>query len=214
MKATITKALATAGLLAAVGAAPLMAQGHPDHGHGDEEPQSRMMMHQMMEECPMAHEGMMGAQFLLEHAEEMELSAEQVARLQGVRERQTELRTEMMEAMATVHETLTPEQREALHERMRTKMGRMMHDMHGMMHGEGHERDAGMMGPHAPDCPMMGGPTGSILTPDTRMRADAFPLCEDISLTARYLRDRPVRRWPHQDDPNRALEVSGSGGNG
>lgn len=153
MKTTITKALATAGILAAVGAVPLMAQGHQDHGHGDEEPQARMMMHQMMDECPIGPGGMMGTQFLLEHSEEMGLSADQVARLEAVRERQTELRAEMMEAMGTVHEILTPEQREALHERMRSEMGRMMH---GMMGGEGHEPGAGMMGPHAPDCPMMG----------------------------------------------------------
>ena len=160
MKTTITKALATAGLLAAVGAAPLMAQGHPDHGHGDEEPQARMMMQQMMDECPMAPGGMMGVRVLLEQADELELSAEQVARLEAVRERQTELRAEMMEAMVTVREILTPEQHEALHERMRSEMGRMMHDMHGMMGGEGHEPGAGMMGPHAPDCPMMGGEDG------------------------------------------------------
>lgn len=133
MKATITKALATAGLVAAVGAVPLMAQGHPGHGHGDEAPRAGMMMHQMMEECPMAH-------------------------------------GEMTEAMANAHEALTPEQREALHERMGAGMGRMMHGthhmkgmhrmmhrmMHGMMGGEGHGTGAGMMGPHAADCPMMG----------------------------------------------------------
>lgn len=166
MKATITKALATAGLLAAVGAVPLVAQGPPGHGHGDETPRAGMMMHQMMDECPMAHGAMMGVQAVLEHADALELSAEQVARLEGLQERQMELRTEMMEAMATVHEALTPEQREALHERMRSGMGRMMHGMHqmegrhrmmrGMMHGEGHGKGAGMMGPHAAVCPMMG----------------------------------------------------------
>lgn len=153
MKTTITKALATAGLMAAVGAVPLMAQGHPGHGHGDEGPRAGMMMHQMMEECPMAHGGMMGAQNLLEHTDELELSADQVARLEALLERQMELRAEMMEAMATVHDVLTPEQREALHERMRTGMGPMMHGMTGR---EGHETGAGMMGPHAADCPMMG----------------------------------------------------------
>lgn len=179
MKTTITKALATAGLLAAVGAAPLMGQGHMGQGHGNEAPQEGMMMHQMMEECPTAHGEMMGAQLLLEHANALELSADQLARLEALQEQQMELRAEMMEAMATIHEVLTPEQREALQEQRRAGMGPvmqgmqdregmsgMMHGMrdregmpgmmHGMMGGEGHEAGAGMMGPHAADCPMMG----------------------------------------------------------
>lgn len=161
MKATITNALATAGLLALVGAVPLMAQGHS--GPGDGAPRAGMMMHPMMEECPMSAQG------LLERAAELELSAEQVAQLEALQERQTELRSEMMESMAAVQEVLTPEQREALQERMQAGMGQMMpgmqdrEGMHGMMHGmmggEGHEA-AGMMGPHAAACVMMRGMPG------------------------------------------------------
>ncbi len=138
MNATIRKALATACVLAAVGASPLMAQGHPGHGHGDEAPRGGMMMNQMMEECPMARAGMMGAQVMLEHAEELELSPEQIARLEAVRERQTELRAEMLEAMATAREVLTPEQHEGLHERMGSGMSPMMDPMMGGDSHPGH----------------------------------------------------------------------------
>ena len=65
---------------------------------------------------------------------------------------------QMMEAMTTIHETLTPEQREALHEQMESGMHRMMH---GGEDGEDGEHRSmmmrGMMGSHAADCPMMGG---------------------------------------------------------
>lgn len=162
MRATITKALTAAGFAAAVAAAPAMAQGHPGHGHGDEAPRAGMMQ-EMMKHCPIAGGGMMGPDVLIEHAEELGLSAEQIAELETHRDRQVKLRSEMMEAMEAVHGVLTPEQREALHERMGGRM-QGMHDMegmhrmmHGMMRGGEHAKGGAMTGPGAVRCPMMRG---------------------------------------------------------
>jgi hypothetical protein len=167
MRATITSTLATTGLLVAVAAAaPVMAQAHPGHGHGDGA-QRAGMMQGMMEHCPMAGGGVMDPEAILDHAEELELSAEQVAELETLRDRHARLRAETMGAMRAMHDVLTPEQLEALHERMDARMGGMMQGMDGMegmhrmmpgmTHGQRHEGRMGRMGGGAMPCPMMRG---------------------------------------------------------
>jgi hypothetical protein len=170
MRATITKALAMAGFLTAVAAAPAIAQGHPGHGHGDTAPRAGMMQG-MTGHCPMAGGEIMSPEALLGHAEDLELNAEQVAELEVLRDRHAQLRAQMMEGTAAAHDLLTPEQLEALPAGMHARVGGMMGGMdgmegtqratpgmmHGMRHGEMPEGRMGMSGPGTMPCPMTRG---------------------------------------------------------
>lgn len=147
-------------LLAALAAGPAMAQQHGDHHRGERGGmgdmhgemmehcpmggQGMMMMRGMMEEMdegmmgrmmPMMMEGMMGAamhpEALLERADELELTDEQVAELEALAERQAEMRRRMMEGREALQELLTDEQLEMLRERQRSRMGEMHRHMHG-----------------------------------------------------------------------------------
>lgn len=166
MRAGKTTALTGALLLTVFTMVPGHAQEHDhDHRGGDA---SGAMMGAMMEECPMmggqmrgqmgGMMGPMGPQALLERADELDLTDEQVAALEDLAEEHEEMRQRMMEAMEGVSDVLTPEQMEKLHEGMRMR-GSM-----GAMHGPGHMRGdeagprGGMMGAGAAHCPMMGGP--------------------------------------------------------
>ena len=109
----------------------LMAQQH-GHEHGDHERSMHGMMELAMDACPMA--GMM--ETILQHADELELTEEQVALFEKLRDQHEDRHTGMRQTMEQVHETLTPEQmemvRDTLHEHMR-----------GMMHGEDHRMHEG-----------------------------------------------------------------------
>lgn len=128
----------------------LMAQQH-GHGHGDHERSMHGMMDHAMDACPMA--GMMEA--ILQHADELELTEEQIALFEEFRDQHQDLRAAMRQTMESVHETLTPEQMEMVRDTFRQHM-------HGMMHGEGHGMHEGEMEGHSEKCPMMrmmkGGP--------------------------------------------------------
>ena len=173
MKIPTTRVLSLAAVLVLASASPALGQDHAGHQHADQDHRTGMM-HQMMQECPMAAghmmgmmmRGMMGPEALLGQAEELELTDEQVAELEGLAERSAELHAEMREMMDSMHEVLTSEQMELMHERhgegMRGMEGmegmeRMMQGMmrgmdHGGMHGAMGE---GMMRHGAMDCPMM-----------------------------------------------------------
>lgn len=133
MRIATTRALALAAVLAMASATPIMAQGHEGHHPADGE-RPTGMMHQMMQDCPMA-EGqmmgdamgpmmghqmgqmmghMMGPEALAEQADDLELTEEQVAELSRLQERFAELHTEMRGLMGSMHEVLTPEQREMM----------------------------------------------------------------------------------------------------
>jgi len=156
MKIPTTRVLSLAAVLVLASASPALGQDRAGHHHADQDHHTGMM-HQMMQECPMAMGHMMGMMMgpeaLLGQAEELELTDEQVAELEGLAERSAELHAEMREMMGSMHEVLTSEQMELMHERH----GEGMHGMEGMermmqgmMRGMDH---GGMHG--AMDCPMM-----------------------------------------------------------
>lgn len=138
--------------------AGLAAQQH-GHGHGEQERPMRGMMHQSMEDCPMAA-GMMEA--ILHHADELELTDDQIASLEELRAAYEEGHADMKGMMGAVHETLTADQRRMLHEELGRHMGGMMSGMMMgmMMHGEGHRMHDGAMTHHREACPMMGAGPG------------------------------------------------------
>jgi hypothetical protein len=153
MRHAMMKGLAAGALVLLALPGILMAQQH-GHGHGEREGPMRGMMQHAMDDCPMAA-GMMEA--VLHYADELELTGDQIARFEELRERYEDGHPAMREVMGAVHETLTPEQMQALRETFHGHMAGMMHGrmMGPMMHGEGHRMHEGRMGAHAEECPMM-----------------------------------------------------------
>lgn len=124
MKTMITKALATAGLLAAVGAVPLMAQGNQGHGAGADTSRGMGMMQggmmQMMQGMhgqPAMLGGMMGMAagpgMILQLRVSLELTENQIAQLEAMHDSTgQQMRQHMMqgmEAMRAAAELLDPE---------------------------------------------------------------------------------------------------------
>lgn len=153
MKIPTTRVLSLAFALVLAWATPALSQEHAGHQHADEDHPTGMM-HPMMQQCPMAGGSMMGGMMapesLLTQAEELELTDEQIDELEGLVERSAELHAAMREMMGAMHEVLTSEQMELMHERHGEGMMRGMD--HGGMRGAMGE---GMMGDGAMHCPMM-----------------------------------------------------------
>jgi len=138
----------TFGLLALFVALVAAAGGvlYAQHGQGG----GMMGMMSMMQDCPMMKGMQESPAAVLQHQKELGLSAEQVKRLQELKDSSHPSHMQMMQQMQALHQqirqVLTPEQREKL-----AKMGG------GMMRG-------GMMGGmNMENCPMMkGGSHGSM----------------------------------------------------
>lgn len=167
MRSRMMMTLAASLLLGLFVGGPAEAQDHHrgPHHHGEEGRHGPMMGH-MMEDCPMMEGmhgemmgmmgmmgmgmGMMGPAALLEHADDLDLTDEQMAALEGLADEHEEVRRRMMEARDEIHELLTPEQMETLHEEMMRGGSEHMRRMHESMHGDEHdESPRGGAGPGA-----------------------------------------------------------------
>ena len=147
MRVSIWGLSGAVALLAVMTAGPLVAQQHGQH-HGEDRDDMRGMHSEMMEHCPMAGHGMMMGgmmgmamhpEALLERADDLDLTDEQMAELEALAERQEEVHRRMMEGMEDFRELLTDEQMEMLREHQRSHMGEMhrrMHDDHDDEDGE------------------------------------------------------------------------------